>query len=522
MPIYRQLIVQYTADYKDAEAGHKKLEASVSAGAKRMSSDVDSAAKQMNASMSSAAKQMRNDMDQLSFRAIMVGQALTMGVTAPVIGVGVAATKANMDMDSFTRGLNVVMGSAVATSREMERLRDVARLPGLGLKEAYQGSLNLQAVGLSAKQARDTLMSFGNALGTVGKGKNELAAVQEQVMQIISKGKVMTEDIRIIRNYVPQISAAMKDAFGTANAEEIAKMGVSGEEFVNKIVKQLGKLPMMTSGIKNELENVQDAIFQGMTKIGEDIAPMVISAAHAVSDLVGAFNELPKPIRMSVEAGLGIAALVGPAVLVFGQYKQLTLTAALLRTYLQQNVVVTAESATAEEAHAAAVAVDTAAIDANTAAIIRNGAANTAVSKAQLAMTFGTGAASGKITKPVNAIQPALFNYAAEAKVMAAATEKQVAFEAAASKARMAITAQEIAAAKAAGTIKTLNASVVDTALVNAVAATRSMTFAGALGTVTAAAKTGDCACFCWQNGGSTSGYCDRYRYDRRCILASR
>jgi tape measure domain-containing protein len=493
MPVYRQLIVQYTADYKDAEAGHKKLESSVSAGSKQMAANVDSAAKQMSASMNSAAKNMRNDMDQLSFRAIMVGQALTMGVTAPIIGLGVAATKANMDMDSFTRGLNVVMGSAAASAREMERLKDVARLPGLGLKEAYQGSLNLQAVGLSAKQARDTLMSFGNALGTVGKGKNELAAVQEQVMQIISKGKVMTEDIRIIRNYVPQISAAMREAFGTANAEEIAKMGVSGEEFVNRIVKQLGKLPLMTSGVKNELENVQDAIFQGMAKIGEDIAPMVISAAHAVSDLVGAFNELPKPIRQSVEAGLGIAALVGPAVLVFGQYKQLTMTTALLRTYLQQNVVATTESAAAETSHASAVAVDTVAVEANTAAIARNSAAkgtNITASAAQGVMSFGTGAASGKITRPVNAIQPALFNYATEAKVMADATGKQIAFEAAASKVRTTITAQEIAAAKAAGTMRVLNASVVDTALVNAVAAVRSMTFAGALGTVTAAAKT--------------------------------
>src|SRR5690606_26404524 len=117
--------------------------------------------------------------------------------------------------------------------------------------EAIQGSVNLQAAGFSADLARRSLMAFGNALATVGKGKADLDGVGLALSQIASKGKISAEEINQLSERVPQIRVAMKAAFGTSDTEQLQKMGIDATQFVEGVVAQLEKLPAVTGGINN-------------------------------------------------------------------------------------------------------------------------------------------------------------------------------------------------------------------------------------------------------------------------------
>src|SRR5687767_1392645 len=86
----------------------------------------------------SAADRLRD-----SFRGL--GSSLTIGLTAPLAALAVASVRAATDMDSLKRGLTAVAGSTGAAEQQLVRLKEVAKLPGLGFKEAIQGSINLQA-----------------------------------------------------------------------------------------------------------------------------------------------------------------------------------------------------------------------------------------------------------------------------------------------------------------------------------------------------------------------------------------
>ena len=74
-----------------------------------------------------------------------IGQKMSVGLTLPIIALGGSAIKAYGDLQSLEMGLKAVMGSAGLASGELEKLREVAKLPGLGLKEAVRGSVALQA-----------------------------------------------------------------------------------------------------------------------------------------------------------------------------------------------------------------------------------------------------------------------------------------------------------------------------------------------------------------------------------------
>lgn len=223
------------------------------------------------------------------------------GLTALALGaVTAVAAKGLFDegirFDRLDRGLQSITGNSKETAAQLDRLRVVAQLPGLGLEEAIEGSINLQAAGLSAKQAEGALTAFGNALATVGKGKADLDGVTLALTQIASKGKVMGQDIMQIQERVPQIRQAMLGAFGTADTEQLQRMGITANEFIDKIVAQLSKLPQVTGGAANSLENLGDKIKLTFLPIGQGLARMFDAAEPALEGVLTRLEPVIKHI----------------------------------------------------------------------------------------------------------------------------------------------------------------------------------------------------------------------------------
>ena len=212
---------------------------------------------------------------------------LTAGIfsAGALLEFGKSAVLARAAFDSLERGLTAVMGSASKASMEMVRLKEVAKLPGLGFQEAVKGSINLQAAGFSADVARRALQGFGNALATVGKGKTDLDGVITALTQIAAKGKVSAEEINQLAERVPQIREVMRSAFGTANTEDLQKLGISSQEFIEKVISELEKLPKATGGLQNDLENFSDNWAQLMNQVGKVVQPAVSVALEWLGKL---------------------------------------------------------------------------------------------------------------------------------------------------------------------------------------------------------------------------------------------
>ena len=225
----------------------------------------------------------------------------TQGVTTfgrKLFEFGSTFVNAAADLEKLTQGLTAVAGSSREADEQLDRLRQVAKLPGLGLEEAVQGSINLQAVGLSAEQAESALSAFGNALATVGKGKAELDGVILALTQMAAKGKISAEEINQIGERVPQIRAVMLEAFGTAVPQEIEKMGITADKFIDTVTAKLGALPSVAGGASNAFENLADATRGFQAQLGELILPQVTSM---VNDLASTFETLSEAMNTPSE-----------------------------------------------------------------------------------------------------------------------------------------------------------------------------------------------------------------------------
>ncbi|MEF9476794.1 tape measure protein [Chryseobacterium sp. 1B4] len=128
------------------------------------------------------------------------------------------------------------MRSASKAANEMTKLREVAKLPGLGMEEAVKGSINLESIGFSASNARNILQQFGNAVATVGKGRAEFERAIYGVQQLANTKFPLGEDLNIIKDAVPQVSKLLTEAFGTSRSDDLAKMKITSKQVLDVIV----------------------------------------------------------------------------------------------------------------------------------------------------------------------------------------------------------------------------------------------------------------------------------------------
>jgi tape measure domain-containing protein len=264
-------------------------------------------------------KSFEDSFGALTSKLQSTGQAMTLGLTAPLVLLGTAAYKTYAEMDSLKRGMIAVTGSAAKATLEMVKLREVAKLPGLGFKEALQGSINLQAAGASADSARKYLMAFGNAIATVGGGKADLDGVNLALTQLMNRTSGFGQEIRQLQERLPQIRQIMMKTFGTADSEAIGKMGITGKQFVDAIANEFAKLPKMLGGPKNDLENLADAWNDALDAMGKTMAPVMTKAIKHFSEMAEKLADLNPRVKTFAVYTAGIGAATGPAILGLNQ-----------------------------------------------------------------------------------------------------------------------------------------------------------------------------------------------------------
>lgn len=260
-------------------------------------------------------------MMQFSNKMENVGRTLSTAVTLPILGIGVAALKSFGDFEKLEKGMVAIMGSSKAAGEELKKLQKSAEAPGLGFEQAVAGSIRLQAVGMSADEARKTLEEFGNAIATTGGGAEDLDQVTRQLTQMISKNRILQEDFMVLQERMPMVSQAMQSAFGHSNIELIRKSGMGAREFVARLTEEMSKFDRVEGGFSNSFENMAMAAKMAMAQIGEsinksfDVTGKMEQFAAWIQRAADWFDGLSDSAKKFILVSAVVAAAIGPVAL---------------------------------------------------------------------------------------------------------------------------------------------------------------------------------------------------------------
>ena len=273
-------------------------------------------------------KTIGRNITSFSQKSLAVGRGISLGFTAPLMAIGATAVNAAADFDSLERALSGIMGGANAAAGEMVKLKEAAKLPGLGFEEAVRGSVNLQAVGLTAEEARKTLIGFGTAIAASGGGAVNLASVTKQLTQMISKNRILQEDFGILQENVPLIGDALEKAFGTRNIEKVRATGIAAEDFNMRLVGALQTLPAViaaTGGLRNNLDNFKDSLKFAQVELGKailkniDLEGVLKSITNRIENLLIFWGGLSEGTKELIVITAKYIAIGGALAWVIGQ-----------------------------------------------------------------------------------------------------------------------------------------------------------------------------------------------------------
>jgi tape measure domain-containing protein len=193
---------------------------------------------------------------ELSSKINVIGGGLKM-VGSSALGMGKSLFNAEASFENLLRGLASTSDGSETLRSELAALQEVAKMPGLGFREAIQGATALKGAKLSAQEAREALVAFGNALTNAGKGKAELNDVLLSIQSMISTNQVDMENLKEIATRIPGfLELAARVPKGNAL------------DWVRGIIKELKTLPQAAESAQDKVDNLKDALDQkklGMT-----------------------------------------------------------------------------------------------------------------------------------------------------------------------------------------------------------------------------------------------------------------
>ncbi|MCB0587017.1 MAG: tape measure protein [Phaeodactylibacter sp.] len=259
-----------------------------------------------------------------------LGTNLTQSVTLPLVGLGTASVATFAQFDKLEKGLGAIAGSADEGKRQLNDLLEVVKdvRTTIDLKDAATGSLQLQAVGLSADRAKESLRQLAIAATVSGGSSGDVAEVARQLAQAAAKGNILQQELRIILERIPALAGVIKNEFGTVTAEGLRDAGVSADEFISRLTKAIAeneKFANVQASLSKEIETFKINLQLAGKELGQSIANALNlqenlgRLSSTISSLVERFKNLsPETQSFIVKAALAAAA-AGPLLLALGK-----------------------------------------------------------------------------------------------------------------------------------------------------------------------------------------------------------
>ena len=169
----------------------------------------------------------------------LAGTLGAIGITEVAFGLvsfGRNVVEASVRVEGFRNSLTALYGDAQIADRVLGDLQEAARLPGITFEGAVQGAIRLKTVQIEGDRAQSIITEFGNAAALSGASAEEMNRALVGLTQTVARGQIEQDNLNQILENVPLIGNAIREAFGSIDAETIREVLESAGNDVNDFV----------------------------------------------------------------------------------------------------------------------------------------------------------------------------------------------------------------------------------------------------------------------------------------------
>ena len=253
-----------------------------------------------------------------------VGNDLTMKLTAPIVALGTIGVSYNAQMEQYRTMFTTLTGSAEEADKIIQQLQADAQKSPFESSALIQANQYLISAGVSADEARKTILDLGNAVSATGGGSAELERMAQNLQQIKNVGKATSQDIKQFANAGINIYGLLSEATGKS-VEEVKEMDVTYEELANALAmasqeggKYAGAMEAQSQTLNGSLSSTKESIQQLLGEITESAMPIIVKALEKVREVIDWLSNLDDGTKQTILIIAGVLAVLGPVITMLG------------------------------------------------------------------------------------------------------------------------------------------------------------------------------------------------------------
>ena len=264
---------------------------------------------QFTAGLSGAMKTTNSAVSKMSASfAMLKNIAIGGAIGSAFVGIAKDIGAAYIEAEKLQNALKASSGNEVLGMQQYEELKKLSSEIGLNMGVAAKATLQLQAAGMSAADAFKTIRTLQNAIASGGGGSEELGRFIYGLQQLYASPKPLAEELGQLKEALPVTSKLLREAFGSARAEDLQKLNLSGKQVAETLLKMAEGMPKMTRGLGGQIDAIM-AKFDTLKEMGgEESSGITKGVASGLSSFLDYIIKIKKELKANEEASFLIAA----------------------------------------------------------------------------------------------------------------------------------------------------------------------------------------------------------------------
>jgi hypothetical protein len=267
----------------------------------------------------------KSKMDDLGSNLTSMGKKMTLFVTTPIVGLGLAAIKSAADFEQLNVALETILGSKDKAAALLNELQDFAKATPFQFADVATGAKQLLAYGFTQEEVIKTTSMLGDVaagltipLGDIiylyGTLKAQQVAYTKDINQFTNRGIPMWQELaNVMKLTVPEVRKLVEAGEVGFPIVEQAFKNLTGEGA--KFHDLMQKQSLTTAG---QFSNLKDEVAFLARDFGTLLLPVATQIIQALRDLAAWLNTLSAEQQKAIIIIALVVAAIGPLLLVLG------------------------------------------------------------------------------------------------------------------------------------------------------------------------------------------------------------
>lgn len=217
--------------------------------------------------------------------ALKVGAAVIKSTINAVANVAKTGIEYNAQIETYKMSLATLLGSAQEAEQAIENIKQDAAATPFDVEGLVQANQLLIGAGISADNARKTIIALGDAVSATGGGSAELARMAANLQGIRNVGTATSADIKQFATAGINIYKVMADYLGTTT-EQVQNMSIGYDDLSAALIKAASAGGMYEGAMKRQSQTFKGIMTtlkaNAVALIGEVFQPLSSKLAQEI------------------------------------------------------------------------------------------------------------------------------------------------------------------------------------------------------------------------------------------------